>query len=204
MANDSSTGGALAPENGTPTLVEDDAFTAILQALVVGVVGLAAGYVRPRWSIVPSPEPEVGTNWCAIGATDAESSGLAFVTHDGAADGGAGASYVQINDEARVLASFYGPNARANASALRIGLMVPQNREALTRLHMGLVGMPSAPRYLPAIVNLQTQRRADVEFAIRRADVIQVPVRNLAAVRFTLATQAGVGTKTNTKIFTLP
>ena len=201
MPNDSASKGYLAPEGATPTLSPDDAFDAILQALVVGVVGLASNLVRPRWQSMPPPEPEVGIDWCAIGVTDEDPESMPFVTHDGTADSGAGADYVQVNDTATMLASFYGPSARGNAARLRVGLMVAQNREALQLLNMGLVGMPSPSRFIPAIVSMQTQRRVDINFAIRRANVFQVPVRNLASVKFVLTTQ---DSKTWLATMTLP
>lgn len=190
MPNDSASGGYLVPENGTPTLSDDDVFDGVLHDLVVGCTGLPGRLVRPRWQPTPIAEPEVATDWCAIGVVDETPESMPFVTHRGADDGGQGADFVQVNDEVQVLASFYGPNARQNAKALRNGLMVAQNRELLTRLNMGLVAMPSPARFIPAIVSMQTQRRVDVTFAIRRADVIQVPVRNIATVQGVLNTDA--------------
>ena len=187
MPNTSATGGPLLPENGTPTLAPDDPFDTFLQALVVGVTGMTGTMVRPRWQATPIAEPEAGTDWCAIGVTEEDpDEGRPFVTHRGSEDSGLGADFVQVNDTASILASFYGPNARGNASALRIGLMVAQNREVLQRANMGLVGMPGAARFLPAIVSMQTQRRVDIPFAIRRPNVIEVAVRNLLAVKVTL------------------
>lgn len=244
MSNDSSTGGPLIAEDGTPTLALDDPFDAFLQSLVVGVTGIPGNLCRPRWQPIPPAEPEVGTDWCAIGVTEeTPDGGRAIITHFvadaiggvvpngrrgsvfgagissiggqdalgvtiaspvtfdngrgsgifeigtsaiGGPDTGEGVDYVQINDTASILASFYGPNARANAGALRMGLMVPQNREALQRANMGLVGMPGTSRFIPSIVSMSTQRRVDVSFEIRRANVIQVAVRNLAAVKIAL------------------
>ncbi len=187
MANDSASGGYLLPENDTPTLDPDDAFDDFLQALVVGITGLPGQFVRPRWQPVPPAEPEPGTDWCAIWVTEEDpDGGLPIVTHVGTEDAGLGADFVQVNDKASILASFYGPAARGNASALRIGLMVAQNREVLQRAGMGLVGMPGPSRLIPSIVSMQTQRRVDLPFEIRRPNVIEVAVRNLLAVKFTL------------------
>ncbi len=99
---------------------------------------------------------------------------------------GDGVDFVQANDTASILASFYGPNARGNASALRMGLCVAQNREALQRAGMGLVAMPGGARFIPAIVSMQTQRRVDISFEIRRPNTIEVAVRNLLAVKVVL------------------
>ncbi len=185
--SDSSTGGVLLPEGGTPTLASDDPFDDFLQALVVGVTGMRGSLVRPRWQPEPPSEPEADTDWCAIGVTgEAPDGGLPVITHVGTEDAGLGADFVQVNDTASILASFYGPGARGNAAALRMGLMVPQNREVLQRANMGLVGMPGEARFIPAIVSLQTQRRVDVPFEIRRPNVIEVAVRNLVAVKITL------------------
>ena len=192
MSNDSSTGGYLLPEDGTPLLEPDDPFDTFLQALVVGITGIPGNLCRPRWQPVPLAEPEVGSDWCAIGVTQEDpDEGRPFVTHSGTEGSGLGTDFVQVGDTASILASFYGPNARANASALRMGLMVAQNREVLQRANMGLVGMPGVSRFIPAIVSMQTQRRVDVPFEIRRPQVIEVAVRNLLAVKVTLYPDAG-------------
>ncbi len=189
--NDSASGGYLLPENGTPSFDPDDPFDAFLQALVVGVTGMSGAMVRPRWQPVPIAEPEAGVNWCAIGVTQEDpDGGRPYVTHSGTEDAGLGADFVQVGDTASILASFYGPNARGNASALRMGLMVAQNREVLQRANMGLVGMPGTARFVPAIVSMQTQRRVDVPFEIRRPQVIEVAVRNLLAVKIVLYPEA--------------
>lgn len=193
MPNDSASGGYLAPENGTPSLSVDGAFDAILQGVVAGIVGLPGTLVRPRWQATPPPEPEVTVDWCAIGVVDESPDlGNASITHVDSEDGGQGADFIQVNDEAQILASFYGPNARGNAALLRNGLMIPQNREALQRQNIALCGIPSPARFVPAIVSMQTQRRVDLTFSLRRANVIEAPVRNLEAARLTLETDRGI------------
>jgi hypothetical protein len=190
--NTSATGGPLLPENGTPTLAPDDPFDDLIQTIVVGVTGMPGNLVRPRWQSIPLAEPEAGTDWCAIGVIDeTPDAGRPYVTHIGTEDAGLGADFVQVNDTASILASFYGPSARGNAMALRMGLMVPQNREVLQRAHMGLVGMPSPTRFVPSIVSMQTQRRADISFEVRRPNTIEVAVRTLLSAKLMLYPDAG-------------
>jgi hypothetical protein len=186
MTNTSASGGYLAPSSALPP--EDDAFDAVLQALVVGVTALPANLVRPRWQPIPPPQPAPLTNWCAIGVTEEEPFGsLGFVTHDGADNGGLGSDTLQVDDAVEVLASFYGANARQFANLLRDGLMLPQNREALEFPPPGgnaqevyrLFGMPSAARFVPELVNQITVRRVDVSFRIIRSSVTVWPVENI-------------------------
>jgi hypothetical protein len=47
----------------------DDALVGVLHDMVVGVTGLPASLVRPRWQPQPPTQPSVSTAWCAIGIT---------------------------------------------------------------------------------------------------------------------------------------
>jgi hypothetical protein len=196
MTNSSASGGYLAPSSALPP--EDDAFDAIIQALVVGITALPGNLVRPRWQPVALAQPEAGTNWCAIGVTEEDpQEGRPAITHDGAASGGLGADTLQVNDEVEVLASFYGPNARSFANLFRDGLMLPQNREALefpppsgnTQQIYRIIQMPSPARFVPELVNQITVRRVDVSFRVKRANITVWPVENILSVDVELITE---------------
>lgn len=195
MTNTSASGGYLSPSSALPP--EDDAFDNIIQALVVGITALPTNLVRPRWQPVPPAQPEATVNWCAIGVTEEEpQDGRPAITHDGADNGGLGSDTLQVNDEAEILASFYGPNARSFANLFRDGLMVPQNREALEfpppsgnqQQIYRIIQMPSSARFVPEIVNQKTVRRVDVSFRVKRANITVWPVENILTVQVDLTT----------------
>lgn len=195
MPANSSTGGYLAPTNALPP--EDDAFDAVIQALVVGITAIPGNLVRPRWQPVALAQPEANINWCAVGVTEEDpQEGRPAITHDGAASGGLGADTLQVNDEVEILASFYGPNARQFANLFRDGLMLPQNREALEFPPPGgnaqqiyrIIQIPSPARFVPELVNQKTVRRVDVSFRIRRANITVWPVENILSVEVDLTT----------------
>lgn len=173
MPNDSSTGGLLP---GTVALgLQDDDLDEVFQQLVAGLTGLDGSLVRPRWQAVVPKQPEPATDWCAIGITDFEPDDYPVEEHVSAGNG----STTQTQWETMtLLASLYGPNAGANASALRNGLYVSQNRETLTSIGMDLVDAMK-PTVVPDFVNQQWVRRFDVLIRIRRAVQRTYPILNL-------------------------
>jgi hypothetical protein len=137
--------------------------------------------------------PESTINWCAIGVTEENpQSGQGMITHDGADNGGLGSDTLQVNDEALILASFYGPNARQFANLMRDGMMVPQNREAIELQGYRLLGMPTTGRFIPEIVSQTTYRRVDTTFRIKRTNVTVWPVENIVEVEAVLLTDDGL------------
>lgn len=69
MTNTSATGGYLQPVPQFPTLVGNLSFTQFLQTVFVGMSGLPADLVRPDWQPNPPKQPDIFTNWLAIGLT---------------------------------------------------------------------------------------------------------------------------------------
>src|SRR5450830_286484 len=102
MADDSSTGGYLAPGGATP--VDDAALDAVLQGFVAGVTGLPGSLVRPRWQPTVPKQPPLDANWCAIGVTDTDPDAVPTILHNGA---GNGVDNLYRNEVITVLASFY-------------------------------------------------------------------------------------------------
>lgn len=188
MANDSSTGGFLSPISSLPS--EDAALDLVLQALVVGVVGLPGNLVRPRWQEVPPTQPEAGTDWVAIGVTEEDPEPNISLIHNAAGDGSSTSIDVDI---ITVLASFYGPNARGNAKTLRTGLMIAQNREFLFNTGLALMEAPSKSRFLPDLVNQKTLRRVDISMRFRRRTVLNWAILNVLQFEGSLITQDGGG-----------
>ncbi len=193
--SDSSTGGVLAPLSTPPP--EDGVLDAILQTLIAGITSLPGNMVRPRWQPIPLPMPEIGTDWCALGVTEEDPMrGVMFSAHDSTGDG---STTTQTVVELTVLASFYGPTARGNAALLRDGLMLPQNRESLQLINMGLVGMPSRTTFVPELVNEKTQRRADITFRLMAPYNRVWPILNLLKAQIAVTTDRG-----DTQSFTSP
>ena len=170
MSNDSSTGGYLQPTSAAPA--EDDALDNILQQLVVGITGLPGSLVRPRWQPVMPKMPEPSVDWCAIGVTQEDPLDHGAQWHIGRDTSGTNPNGYSVSLDwvvITVLASFYGPNARGNATLLRSGLLIAQNREALTGTGISLLERPGVLRFVPQIENEQTWRRVDIEMRFNRA-----------------------------------
>ena len=176
MPNDSSTGGYLSPV--APSSAQfDAALDAVLQPLVAGITGLPGNMVRPRWQAAVPKQPEPGTDWAAIGITTIDPADYPAEWHDGT---GGGSDTQQAWEEFTVLASFYGPNGMGNASLLRRGVYVPQNREALQLAGIDVVEAGTITA-APDLVNQQWIRRYDIPLRLRRKVQTTYPVLNIAS-----------------------
>lgn len=183
MSNDSSTGGYVSPVVPSSALF-DDALDALLQQAVVGITGLSGSLVRPRWQVVVPKQPEPSVDWCAIGVTDVTPMDYPAETHDGTGDG---SDTQQQWEEFTVLASFYGPNDSSNASLLRRGLYVAQNREALQAAGIDLVEAGKVTT-APDLINQQWIKRRDITLRFRRVVETVYPVLNILSADDTLVT----------------
>jgi len=174
MANDSTQAGWLVPTAQSPPL-EDAALDAVFQQMIVGLTGLPGNMVRPRWQPTVPKQPEPTVNWCAIGVTNSEPDANPAMIHNGADEG---SDTLQRNEVLTVLASFYGPNASANAAQARDGIFVSQNNAMLGTYSMGLVSVgPKRPA--PELVNQQWIRRYDFEIKVRREIIRTYNVLNI-------------------------
>lgn len=174
MANTSATGGELLPASvSVPDF--DLELDKALQPVVSGVTGLSGDLVRPRWQPTHPRMPEIGIDWCAIGVIDVQPDDNPAMMHDPA---GEGHDDLIRHEVLTVLASFYGPHAARHAGLLRDGLYVAQNREPLDAAGIGLVSTDSI-RMVPALVNEQWQRRADISITLRRIVRRSYPVLNI-------------------------
>lgn len=192
VSNDSSTGGFIQPTSAAPA--EDAALDLVLQALAAGVTGIPLNLVRPRWQAVPAAEPEPVTDWCAIGVIDETPPPFMALRHVGSDTSGTNPNGYSISVEwtqIRVLASFYGPNARGNAATMRAGLMIGQNRETLFGSGIALAEAPGVARFVPSIINNQTVRRVDIELLFNRAIRRTWPIDDLLSAQFQITTDDG-------------
>jgi hypothetical protein len=97
-----------------PAPVEGDDLDDVLQAMIVGITGLEADLVRPRWQPVVPKQPEPGTDWCSIGVVSSTPDANAYVQHlSGISISQPAGDLSQRHEDLEVLVSFYGPNAKA-------------------------------------------------------------------------------------------
>jgi hypothetical protein len=179
--NTSATGGPLLQSNAVP--LNDAALDDLLQQLVVGVTGLPGTLVRPRWQRpssnpnAPPTQPPPDTDWASIGIVQQETHDYPFEYQVGAGDG----YTVQVTWETiEVLASFFGPNCRSNASTLRAGMYISQNREILVPVAIKLreVGVV---RLIPDLVNMQWISHCDVSMILDREIHRNYAIENLVS-----------------------
>ena len=187
MPNTSASGGYLAPLDAAGVPPEDTAFEDQLSALVVGVVGLAAQMVRPRWQPIPPKQPEAGVNWCAIGITGVDQDANAAIVHHSVS--GVGYDEMQRHELVSILASFYGPSAYGNAALFRDGLSIDQNLAVIRSQGMGFYDV-GAVVSLPALQNQIWVRRVDLPFRVKRAVIRTFPVLDITSAGGTIQTDA--------------
>jgi hypothetical protein len=186
--NSSTHAGYLKPSTEIATPSEDATIDADLQGAVVGMTGLPGNMVRPRWQENAPIEPlNIETDWAAIGVVDIDPCGSieAIVHHGTGAIGDTdlgrlfgGWDEEQRLERLRVLASFYGPNCRTNATMFRDGLYIDQNRATLSVLGYGLIDTSNVVM-LPELLGPRWRKRADVHVNLYHAVKRSYPVRNL-------------------------
>lgn len=174
---DSSTGGYLIAEAvSVPTPeTEDDAFLDFLHDVIAGITGMGATLVRPRYQPNPPTLPPKLTNWVAFGITDTDPDQTGYEAHFGEDEGRS--AMVQYEDVALLL-SFYGPGANNNAKMFRLGLLVGQNREALTAAQVGVKRF-SGPTQAPLLVKEEWLYRTDLTVTLRRQIRRVYPILNI-------------------------
>jgi hypothetical protein len=178
--NTSASGGYLTQTNAPPNDgLELDLF---LQAVVTGITGLPGNFVRQRYQPEPSEQPPQSTDWCAIGFT--ESDGDLSTYNYFESEGNITTYTVSSSDQITVDATFYGPNAVANATAFRTGFNVAQNREVLTANGLGFVEASKITR-IPELINTLWVDRVDVVFIFNR---VQNRTYNIESVLSALVT----------------
>jgi len=181
MANDSSTGGYLVPAT-SPAPLEGQALNRFLQQVFVGITSIDGTLVRPRWQTEPPVIPAFGTDWMAFGIVHRKGDDFASNVHTAT---GNGADSVYRQEILTILCTFYGPNADNNASLLREGLFVPQNREVLQLNNFGLVEVGESVS-VPDLIKDRWTYRADMRIRLRRSILRTYPVLNILSAEVTV------------------
>jgi hypothetical protein len=180
MPNTSATGGYLLPDP-TTNPIDDGALDAFLQAIVVGVTGLAGSLVRPRWQPEPPNLPDYGTDWAAIGVTDYEPDDFAVEIWNP----NTLSTDLQRQEKLSILVRFYGPNARSYSGLFRDGLQLDQNREQLYINGFALVNT-GRPLRVPELIKDRWLDRVDIPWTCRRAIDRNYQVLSLVSAGITL------------------
>lgn len=162
MAKNSEVYGWLVPARGPSEKNLEDVFS----GLVCALCGLKPKLVRPRYQEKPPYIPAATVDWCAFSIL-AEGAPGASVWHD------AGHSRLMADEEFSVLFSFYGPNCRGNARALRDGLWIEQNR-AILRLEHNISLLRNGQLIpVPELVNERWLKRCDITVEFVRGPEIR-------------------------------
>jgi hypothetical protein len=187
---DSSTGGYIQQTNALP--LNDAALDDLLQQLVVGITGLSGAYVRPRWQRpsgdpnTPPTQPPANVDWCSIGILNQIPHDYPYQLHIGEGSG----HDIQVTWETLdAMASFFGPNCRSNASTLRAGLYISQNRESLLPAGIKLREAGTVT-LVPDLVNVQWINRCDLPIVFDREIVRTYPILHLESVQGGIVTDS--------------
>lgn len=176
MANDSSTGGYLLPAD-SPAPLEDLDLDKLFQELVKNITALPGTLVRPRWQLGNPKQPEPTENWCAVAVMSSTPDDNPVIEH---VSEGEGYDRSIRHESLVVLTSFYGPRGKWFAGVFRDGLFIAQNREALTKQDIGLIGCGPVLK-VPALVNQQWVLGYDMQTRFNRRVVRNYEVRNVLA-----------------------
>lgn len=185
MPNTSASGGYLTPEGSPAAPLYDDALDDLLQALFVGLTGLAGTYVRPRFQLKPPKQPAASVDWCAVGAMRIVRDASPAIEHDPTADAGLGHDTLTRHEDIHILASFYGPHASALATMAQDGITLAQNNEVLQSQLMMYVNTDTIMQ-VPELVNEQWIRRFDLPMHFRRQVKRAYAVENIVSADSTL------------------
>ncbi|MCG4261369.1 hypothetical protein K6W36_12415 [Acetobacter senegalensis] len=141
----------------------------IIGDFVSSVTALPRNLVRRRWQEKPPEQPDRQIDWCAVGVTVTtpdQNANMQWANEQ---------MSVSQHETLEVLLSFYGPNAGRNASTLRMGLSLSQNRAVLQANGMAFHSA-SAPVRVPSLVNQLWLPRTDITLRIRRNEQRIYPI----------------------------
>lgn len=156
-----------------------------IQTVMVGVSGLPGPLVRPKWQVKPPKNPEILTNWMAIGIDVATPDANGYL--DAYPDG---TVVTQRHELLEVSCSIYGPNAIDTMGLLRDGFQIPTNLEGLRSANMGFVEVTAA-RHIPDLVNESFIDRFVMSVFLRREIQRVYPILTLVSASGVIHTVIG-------------
>jgi hypothetical protein len=168
-----------------PQPINDQALMIIFAQMVVGITGFPGSLVRPRWQMNPPQQPDALTDWAAIGLTMGDRNNHVLRVNPDGLD-----STLNRQQSVKLMCSFYGPNARANAEILADGICIPNNQWPLQALGIEYIRF-GATRAVPDLVNAQWINRADIDLDFTR-DITRIyDVPSILSVSGTLLADDG-------------
>ncbi len=191
-SNNSATGGYLLPAAPSP-LPGDLTFEQFIQTVFVGISGLAAQLVLPKWQENPPQWPDAGINWMSVGLSEDDADTYAYNSIDDS-----GNNVFQRFETLVYQCSFYGPQALLYTKLLRDGFQLPQNREALRSIGMDFTSTSKAVR-APDLINERWINRWEMSVNLKREILRVYPILTFVSLSGTLnvlGSTAGVRTST--------
>lgn len=186
---DSSTGGYLQPSAPSPPDTDSD-LNQVFHDLFVGITGLTGDMVRPRWSATPAKQPEPATNWLSFGVVEQQKDANPYLQHDSV--NGNGSTTMVRHEEIKVEVSCYGTLGQQYATAVRDGLEIPQNIEAIAASPHLLAYVESENIIAaPELINQQWVRRFDFTVRFRREIKRTYSILDIASAQIQLGFVAG-------------
>jgi len=187
--NTSATGGYLLPAPPSP-FPKHQTLEQFLQQVFVGVSGLPGDLVRPKWQPNPPKQPDIYTNWLAIGLQEEDADTFSYNSIDES-----GNNVFKRMEALTIQCSFYGPQALGYGRLVRDGLQLGQNREALQSGGMDFVSTSKMTR-IPDLVNERWVDRWEMSVFLRAEDMRVYPILYFLSASGTLYALGDNGVKT--------
>lgn len=165
----SASGGYIVPQP-PPSLAPlyGDALEDVFHDVIKGVLGFTDGtLIRPRWQPNPPNQPDFGTDWVAFGIMERKGDWSPYQAHDPTGNGGDGSNIFERDEELTLLHSYYGPNSAQLQSLFQDGLLIEQNRAALTANGIKLIEFKDAFN-VPALLKETWVKKVDQRIVFKR------------------------------------
>lgn len=183
--NTSATGGYLTPTDiPLPGGLTLDQF---IQQIIAGITGIAGEFVRPRFQQQPPIQPDIDKDWVAVGITTTPVEGNSYQKQNNTT------ATLSRWETLEVLCSFYGPNSLVNATILRDGFQIAQNRDVLKT---GLINFTDSSdiQRAPNLTNERWFDRQDITINLLRE------VQRTYAILPLVSAQGNIETDTSPQI----
>lgn len=156
-----------------------------LQTVFVGITGLPGSLVRPKWQPEPAKQPDINTNWLAMGIDVASPDANSYVDTNSLDQ-----VVSQRHELLEISCDIYGPDALETAGLIRDGFQIQTNLESLLIANMAFVEV-SPMRHLPDLVNERYINRIIMSTFIRREIQRVYPVPTVLSANGTIHTVVG-------------